>query len=310
MDFRPSDTQRQILDSVSRILERATGWAHNKTLIDQNAYDHDLHAELEAGGFLSLPLADGAGPMDAALVVERLAEDAAVLAGAATALVFPMVVGEPADGPVAIAAGAGAPFRLGQFARTVLILDGDDARRLEPRPSDVAVVANDRTGWPLARLSEDALARARRLAPGAGVALRNWWRVGLALETAGAMRGALATTVAYVKERVQFGRPIGSFQVIHHRLAQMTVEVEAAYWLALEAAYHDADAGRAATAAAHAARHAPLVLRETQQMHGAMGFTREYPLHLWTMRLPALQRELGGAIGHARDVAKMLAAAV
>ncbi len=310
MDLTPNDIQRQALDAVDRILERNGDWQHNKKLVDQTAYDQGLHDELAGAGFFELAVTDGAGPLDAALVVERLAESAAVLAAAATALVFPMVTGEVASGPVALANGLGNPFRMGQFAKTVLILDGDTAKRLDVQAGDVADVNNDRTGWPLARLSPAALQRAASLGPGSGDKLRNWWRVGLAVETAGAMKGALNTTVGYVKDRVQFGRPIGSFQAIQHRLAQLAVNAEAAYWLGLEAAYRGAPAQAAAAAAAYVSANAPVMLRECQQMHGAIGFTREYPLHLWTMRLPALQRELGGMTRHARDVAKSLAAAL
>ena len=309
MDFTPNDIQRQALDAVDRILERNGGWSQNRKLVEATAYDQGLHDELAGAGFFDLALTEGAGPLDAALVVQRIAESAAVVAAAATGLVYPMVVGEAPSGPVALANGNGAPFRMGQFATTVLILDGDTAKRLDVAPGDVTPVNNDRTGWPLARLSEAALQRAPALGPGSGEALRNWWRVGLALEAAGAMRGAVKTTVDYVKERVQFGRPIGSFQAIQHRLAQLTVHVEGSYWLGLEAAYRGAQAKAAAAAAAYVSMNAPLVLRETQQMHGAIGFTREYPLHLWTMRLPALQRELGGAAQHARAVARSLAEA-
>ena len=310
MDFTPNDIQRQTLDAVDRILERNGDWQRNKKLVDQTGYDQPLHDALARAGFFDLALTEGAGPLDAALVVERIAESAAVLASAATALVFPIVTGETPTGPVALANGKGDPFRLGQFAANVLILEGDTARRLDVRPGDVPPVNNDRTGWPLARLTPAALQRAQALGAGAGEALRNWWRVGLALETAGAMKGALKTTVGYVKDRVQFGRPIGSFQAIQHRLANLTVNAAAAYGLGLEAAYRGADARAAAAAAAYVSAHAPVILRECQQMHGAIGFTREYPLHLWTMRLPALQRELGGMTRHARDVAKSLAAAM
>jgi hypothetical protein len=218
-----------------------------------------------------------------------------------------MLTAEAAPGPVALADGAGRPFRMGQFARTILILDDDHALRLDPSPGDVEPVDSDRTGWPLARLREGALARAESLGAGSGDRLRDWWRTALAIDAAGAMRGALAVTVRYVSERVQFGRPIGSFQAIQHRLAQMTVQVEGAYWLAMEAAYQQARPQAAARAATWATLNTPVVLRETQQMHGAMGFTREYPLHLWTMRLPALQRELGGLSSHARATAKLRA---
>jgi len=308
MDLTLSETQTQILDAVGRILERNGGWRRAKDVTDQTAHDDRLYDELQEGGFTELALADGTGPLDAALVVERIAEDAAVVANAASLLVYPMVTRRPAPGPVAIADAGGGPFRLGAAAKMLLIQDGERALRLEPELSDLAQVDNDRTGWPLTTLAPSALARAEDLGPGAGAALRNWRRVGLALEMAGAMRGALDTTVQYVKDRVQFGRPIGSFQAIQHRLAQLTVQAEGAYWLALEAAWRNADPIHAAAAATHAAANAPAVLRETQQMHGAIGFTRDYPLHLWTLKLPALQREMGGARAHARAVAKGLAA--
>jgi alkylation response protein AidB-like acyl-CoA dehydrogenase len=308
MDLTPNDTQRQALDSVDRILQRNGDFSHHRKQVEQTLYDERLHGDLADAGFFDLALTEGAGPLDAALVVERIAESAAVLASAATALVFPMVIGESAQGPVALSNGQGSPFRLGQFAKTVLILEGERASRLDVRPGDVEVVDNDRTGWPLGRLTSAALERASALGPGEGHALRNWWRTGIALEGAGIMRGALRQTVGYVKDRVQFGRPIGSFQTIQHRLAQLTVMAEGAYWLGLEAAFKGAAPKSAAAAAAYVASNAPLLLREAQQMHGAIGFTREYPLHLWTMRLPALQRELGVVSGHARDVTKHLTA--
>jgi alkylation response protein AidB-like acyl-CoA dehydrogenase len=308
MDLTPNDTQRQALDAVDRILQRNGDFSHNRKHVEQTLYDERLHGDLTNAGFFDLALTEGAGPLDAALVVERIAESAAVLASAATALVFPMVIGENAPGPVALSNGQGSPFRLGQFAKTVLILEGERASRLDVRPGDVDVVDNDRTGWPLGRLTSAALERASALGPGKVHALRNWWRTGIALEGAGAMRGALRQTVGYVKDRVPFGRPIGSFQTIQHRLAQLTVIAEGAYWLGLEAAFKGAPPESAAAAAAYVASNAPLLLRETQQMHGAIGFTREYPLHLWTMRLPALQRELGGGSCHARDITKHLTA--
>ena len=309
MDLTPNDLQRQILDSVERILERRCDPQRIRGLIETGRYDEELHDDLARAGFLGLPVA-GAGPLEAALVCERVARAAGLVAATATGLVYPMLTGEAAPGPVALADGAARPFRMGQFARAILILHDDEALRLTPRSGDVEPVDNDRTGWPLARLKPEALQRAESLGPGSGARLRDWWRTAIALDAAGAMRGALAVTVRYVSERVQFGRPIGSFQAIQHRLAQLTVQAEGAYWLALEAAYRQADPQAAARAATWATATTPLVLRETQQMHGAMGFTREYPLHLWTMRLPALQRELGGRAAHARAAARLRAEAV
>ena len=73
-----------------------------------------------------------------------------------------------------------------------------------------------------------------------GRRMRAWWRVALATEIAGTMRGALSFTTQYVKERRQFGRAIGSFQAIQHRLADCVVLTEATRWLAYEAAFHGA----------------------------------------------------------------------
>jgi alkylation response protein AidB-like acyl-CoA dehydrogenase len=304
MDLTPDDLQRQILDSVDRILKRGADPQATRKLLETESYDTALHEELAAAGFLDLPVS-GAGPLEAALVCARVAESGALVTATATGLVYPMLTGEAATGPVALADGAAKPFRMGQFAHSILILDGERALHLTPSPGDVERVDNDRTGWPLSRLRGEAIARAVSLGDGSGERLRNWWRTAVAIDAAGAMRGAIALTVRYVSERVQFGRPIGSFQAIQHRLAQMAVQAEGAYWLALEAAFHGANGLHAARAATWATTSTPMILRETQQMHGAMGFTREYPLHLWTMRLPALQRELGGLSSHARATARM-----
>ena len=111
-------------------------------------------------------------------------------------------------------------------------------------------------------------------------------------------------TLDYVKRRRQFGRAIGSFQAVQHRLAQCAVAVEGSRWLVYEAA----SAGRAARRRPRpppriAAAAAGLVFAETHQFTGAMGFTREHDLHVWSMRLPALRLEAGGVAGHRRAVA-------
>jgi alkylation response protein AidB-like acyl-CoA dehydrogenase len=153
--------------------------------------------------------------------------------------------------------------------------------------------------WPVARATVDAGA-GRSLGPGSGEALRAWWRVALGAEMLGLMRGALDVTVEYTKRRRQFGRAIGSFQALQHRLALCAVQIEASRWLVLEAASRGAAPEAAATAAAYAAEAANHVFREMHQMTGAMGFTREHDLHVFSMRLQALRLELGGASAHRR----------
>jgi alkylation response protein AidB-like acyl-CoA dehydrogenase len=119
------------------------------------------------------------------------------------------------------------------------------------------------------------------------------------------MRAALDTTVEYVKRRRQFGRAIGSFQAVQHRLAECAVWVEGTRWLTYQAAYAQAPPEAAALAAAHATAAAGRVFAETHQLTGAMGFTREHPLHVWSLRLQALRLEAGGVSGHRAAAARL-----
>ena len=137
---------------------------------------------------------------------------------------------------------------------------------------------------------------------GRGARLEDAWRLGLAAETVGCMDAALAETVAYLKQRRQFGQTIASFQAVQHRLAECAIQVEASRWLTREAAFVASGSEAIAGAAAFALDAAGHVFAETHQLSGAIGFTREHDLHVWSMRLHALRQELGGVGGHRRAV--------
>jgi hypothetical protein len=199
-------------------------------------------------------------------------------------------------------AGERAPIRFGAHARTLLISDGDEARIVDVAAASPALVKSN-FGYPMGRLEIPA-GEGESLGPGSGPKLRNCWRLALAAEAVGAMGAALDVTIDYVERRRQFGRAIGSFQAVQHRLAQCAVAKEGSRWLTYEAAHHGAPAERAATAAAHATASARLVFNETHQFTGAMGFTREHDLHVWSMRLWALRLELAGAAGQRRALAR------
>ncbi|MFI7670751.1 acyl-CoA dehydrogenase family protein [Nocardia sp. NPDC049526] len=121
----------------------------------------------------------------------------------------------------------------------------------------------------------------------------------LAAEQVGGLRRCLEMSVAYAKERVQFGRPIGSFQAIKHKLADMLVRAELAD-AATEAACtavaeQQPDASSAAVAAYITASEAfEHIAAETIQVHGGIGFTWEHPAHLYFRRARAAQNLLGG----------------
>ena len=123
----------------------------------------------------------------------------------------------------------------------------------------------------------------------------------LAAEQAGAARACLEASAAYARERHQFGRPIGSFQAVKHKCADMLVKVELAQAAATEAAraaVGDPDAAPLAQAAAvaHAVCSESLmfVAAENIQVHGGIGFTWEHPAHLYFRRAKASQLMFGG----------------
>jgi alkylation response protein AidB-like acyl-CoA dehydrogenase len=110
-----------------------------------------------------------------------------------------------------------------------------------------------------------------------------------ASECVGAAEHLLEVTVAYLKDRVQFGRTIGSFQAIKHRLADLTVTLEslraAARYAAMALADGQADCDRAVAAAGSYVREAfARLCGEALQLHGGIGFTWEHDVHLFLRR--------------------------
>jgi alkylation response protein AidB-like acyl-CoA dehydrogenase len=172
----------------------------------------------------------------------------------------------------------------------------------------------------------------RRLRPGAGsralARARDLACVALAAEQAGAARRALELTVAYTKVRVQFGRPIGSFQALQHRMADLHVLVESARSLcyaaafaatqdaaaqdaaAQDAAAQDRAAGRAgmlaAAAKAHCSRALTRAAAQMIQLHGAIGITWEHDAHRYFKRAHGAGQLFGRPQEHIARVAAAL----
>jgi len=123
-------------------------------------------------------------------------------------------------------------------------------------------------------------------------------RIALASEALGGAERVLEMTTAYVKERVQFGRPIGSFQAIKHRLADMMIEVEAAKSAAWYAAcVADERPEELSEAAAIAKSYCCDAFFDCAanaiQLHGGIGFTWEHDVHFYFKRARATAMLLG-----------------
>ena len=135
-------------------------------------------------------------------------------------------------------------------------------------------------------------------------------RVLLAADTLGAAQNMLDQAVAYSLTRVQFGRPIGSFQAVKHMCAEMAAGIEPCQSLVWYAAYAiDATSDEARVTACHAKAHVAevgkFVAKTSTEVHGGMGFTDLVGLHYWFKRI-GLNRQLLGSPERLRDEAARL----
>ena len=125
----------------------------------------------------------------------------------------------------------------------------------------------------------------------------------LCAEALGAMESAKELTVDYLKTRKQFGRPLGKFQALQHRMADMLVEIEQARSAVINAAGHlnrpREERERHVSAAKNLiGRTGKLVAEETIQMHGGIGMTEEYALSRFAKRLVMLDHRFGDTDHH------------
>jgi acyl-CoA dehydrogenase len=135
-------------------------------------------------------------------------------------------------------------------------------------------------------------------------------RAGLAAELSGAAQQAFTMTTDYLKQRSQFGKPIGSFQALQHRAAHLYCEVELMKSVVLKALQDlDNAFGMAsvtcALAKAKAGEVAKLASQEAIQMHGGIGMTDEYDIGLYVKRVRVAQEMFGDASYHTDRIARM-----
>jgi Acyl-CoA dehydrogenase, C-terminal domain len=304
MDFELNADQEAIVAGVQAILQPHLDMPQAERMGYSN-FSPTLQAALQSGGFLDI-IAEGLSPLDAALVTLEVAKCPTLAEVGASALIWPMVSERKLEGPVALIEGdPGKAVRLLPVARHALLFTSDDLI-IADIPEGAVDPVETVLAYPFGKLRDPSIFESgTRLGPRARATARQWWRVVLALEYAGAVRSAIDFTVDYVKERHVFGRPIGSFQAVHHRLAQCHQIARAIHYLALFAAWKG-DAESANIAAAYAQRHTGKIAFDLHQFNGGMGVTNEHLLHFWTQRIRALQAELGGSVAAALDIADEL----
>jgi alkylation response protein AidB-like acyl-CoA dehydrogenase len=142
-----------------------------------------------------------------------------------------------------------------------------------------------------------------------GLLTRAW--VASSAELLGTTRWLFDEALEYAKHRYQFGRPIGSFQALQHKLANMALALQrawaAVYYAAMTIDACDGQRRQAAhVAAASARRAAHLCASDAIQIHGGVGFTFEHDLHLWMRRAYATERLLGTADWHEDRLADLI----
>ena len=281
----------------------------------------------EAGlPLLAVPEPEGGGWLGAAAVVARLVGEsgaelpygdaamvaAPILAAAGLPLRAGIAVAAYDDEATVTRAGDGLRLRAtlsrvpwGAVAEQVVVVargeNGDVVVAVDPSSAEVTHGRNI-AGEPRDTLRVDGVVDAVADAPdGIRDELLRRGALARAVAMAGAADAALRTSVRYATERVQFGRPIAKQQAVQHLLAEAAAEVEAMRAAADAAVLVCAEDGflgqralvSVATAKAQGGASAEVVARLAHQVHGAIGTTREHPLHRVTLRLWSWRDDFG-----------------
>ena len=288
--------------------------------------DRDLWRAMVEQGWLAIELPEddgglGLGMVETAVLLEELGRHVAPVPYLPTILALGALhdAGET-DLAQQLAAGEriGAvawrdePVVGGPLADVVVVADEQGVAVVE-QPGIGAEPAMDVTR-PLGWLRDRAPAR-QVGGPDAAARLLDRAAAGVSAELLGAAARVLELSAGYAKDRVQFGRPIGSFQAVKHRCADMLVDVEAmrsaVYWAAwCIAAGHDDAPVAASTAKTWCADAAKRVMASGLQVHGGIGFTWEHDLHLFLKRSQLDQVSYGDATFHRDRLAGLLRARV
>ena len=325
VDFSFDDTALAFRDEVRALLaDRCppdavrAAWEAPAGKVDRSGWDG-----LAAMGVLDVLVPEAAGGLgldERALVlvlqeagyaglpqplVETAAVAAPLLAAAGRPLPAGVVVATDLGGPPLVPwAGDADLFLLGAPDGSLHLL-GPDQVLVEPTGTVDRSRRAGRVAW------EPSPATALPTTAGDAAHARRRGAFGTAAVLVGVARRMLDLAVAHTSSREQFGRPVGSFQAVKHRLADAAVRLEFATPVVHRAAWSLAvgapDASRdVAMAKAMASDAAAVTGRAALQCHGAIGYTTEYDLHLFLKRAWALGRAWGDAASQRDEVGRAL----
>jgi alkylation response protein AidB-like acyl-CoA dehydrogenase len=321
MDFDLTEDQREIKNVAREMLAARSPFAKVREAAEAAAYDQTLWREIVDLGWPGIAVAEahggqGLGAVELAVLLEELGYACAATPFLSTAVAAAVIQAGGSDeqrgrwlpgltsGELRAGVGSADFVVDGHGADVVVLLEDDGARLVEGAGAEIEpLVAIDPT-------RRFATVRGEGEPLGADAADRV--RAAIAAEVTGLCQRALEMTLEYVKERKQFGVPVGSFQAVSHRCAQMLLHTESARSTAYYAAWAaDAEPSRlreaAALAAAAAATGAREVAASAIQAHGGIGFTWEADVH-WLYKRGEVDRALlGGAKRHHAALARAAA---
>ncbi|HYZ91922.1 MAG TPA: acyl-CoA dehydrogenase family protein [Actinomycetota bacterium] len=324
MDFRLNQDQQALQSAAREFLSKEVNSTVVRAAFDGPDGDApELHKKMAELGWLGIAVPEdmggvGMGPIEQAIVCEQLGYvDApgpyfataclavpALVALGGTDLLPPLLDGSKratvAWDPEAVVDA--------QIADAMVVVDGNSASWHER--DTLEVVPHATTDGTRRTASVRTTGNGREL--GSADSLRysdsaagaiDAMAVYLSAEMLGCMQWALDTTVQYVKDREAFGRPIGVFQAVQHRCADMLVQTEssrsAVYYAAYALANGLPDAAFAASVAkAYCSDAVHFVTGECIQLHGGIGFTWEHDAHLYFKRATTNRMLLGDAAYH------------
>jgi alkylation response protein AidB-like acyl-CoA dehydrogenase len=317
--FDLSDDQLALRAAARDLLDDECTPARVRAVVDAGgAFDRQLWKAMLAQGWTDL---DGAelGWVEAAVLIEEVGAHVAP-----APILSQLVAAEALRGT-----SWSDPVRAGE---TVACVAASGSREVVPYApvagvvvcaAGSAVVAMDVGGAIAAEPAMDVTREVGWVDPAAGgeplaIDVDRFVDLGSALyaaELLGASQRMLDVTVQYAKDRVQFGQPIGSFQAVKHRCADMLVDVEgmrsAVYYAAWCLAAGDRDASVAAsTAKTWCSDAAMRVMGSALQVHGGIGFTWEHDVHLYLKRAQLDALCFGDATWHRARLARLLRARV